>query len=138
MANVIYNTFFDELMKNLVDLDDHTIKCALFTSSYTPAATDSSYSALTGEVASGGGYTTGGATLAGKTVSGAGGVRKFDANDVTWAASTITARYAIIYDDTHATKQVIALFDFGGNKSSSSGDFVVEWNSNGILTFQQA
>lgn len=47
-------------------------------------------------------------------------------NDVTWAASTITASAAFIYNDTHANDRIVSLHDFGGDKSSSGGDYIIQ------------
>ena len=111
-----------------------TIKCALFTDSYTPNLdTDSLYSELTGEVANGNGYTTGGATLTttASTYTGATNTVAMDADDVTWSSSTITARYAVIYVST--SSQLLGYIDFGTNMSSSNGDFKITWASTGVL-----
>jgi flagellar capping protein FliD len=91
------------------------------------------------EVASGTGYTTGGATLTGVSVTivstnGA----KFDANDAIWSASSggIAADYAIIYNDTDADDPPVAFIDFDGTESASDGtDFVITWNTNGIVAW---
>jgi alpha-D-ribose 1-methylphosphonate 5-phosphate C-P lyase len=83
-----------------VDFDTDTIKVALCTSSYTPNQdTHDYFDDITNELSTGNGYTAGGATLANKTIGYTDGtnVIKLDADDVTWANSTITARYAIVY-----------------------------------------
>jgi hypothetical protein len=62
---------------------------------------------------------------------------KFDAADVTWASSSITARYAVVYDDTpatNATKPLLAYFDFTTDRASSNGDFIVRWGTDGIFS----
>lgn len=59
----------------------------------------------------------------------------FDADDVSWAASTITARYGVLYDRTpatDATRPLIALVDFDTNTSSTAATFTVAWASQGI------
>ena len=51
--------------------------------------------------------------------------------------STITARRAVLYDDSGATdadKAVLLWVDFGQDESSSNGDFTVQWNASGIAT----
>jgi len=84
---------------------------------------------------------TGGATLANKAVTEATHVTKFDADDVSWSASTITARYAVLYDDTpagEADQCVLIYVDFGANKSSESGTFQITWSANGIFSITVA
>lgn len=102
-------------------------KIALYTSSATLSASTTTYSgSTTGEVANGGGYTTGGKTL---TVSqtptngGSGTTVYIDFADVTWTSATITARGALIYNSTDDT--TVAVLDFGADKSSSDGDFTI-------------
>ena len=50
---------------------------------------------------------------------------------MSWTSSTITARYAKIYDDT--TNDLVALIDFGQDESSSNGNFDINWHTDGIL-----
>lgn len=60
---------------------------------------------------------------------------KFDAGDVNWAASTLTARYAVIYKDTGnaATSPLICCFDLGTDRSSVNNNFTIQWHAEGIL-----
>lgn len=113
------------------------IKCMLCTSSYTPDQdTHESKADITNEV-TGTGYTAGGATLATKAVTYSSRVTKFDADDVQWASSTITARYAVLYDDTPAAaadKKLLLWVDFGADKSSENGTFKIQWAAGGIFT----
>ena len=114
----------------------------LCTSSYTPDQDTHDYvNDVTNEV-TGTGYTAGGATLASKTITytGATNIAKLDAADVTRSSSTITARYAVIYVDTGntATSAVIAYIDFGADVSTTNGDFVIQFHTDGIITFTVA
>lgn len=137
MADVIYNSFKKKIMDGSIDLDTDTIKVALVTSGYTPDQDSHDFfDDVTNEV-SGTGYTAGGATLANKVVSADNTDNEgvFDADDVTWGTSTITARGAVIYKSTGtaSTSPLIAYIDFGSDKSSSGGNFTIAWNSEGIL-----
>ena len=134
----LYGSFPAKLANAEVDWDTHTIKVALTTSSYTPNQdTHDYFDDITNQV-SGAGYTSGGETLASKTVSYDSATNKttFDAADVTWSASTITARYAIIYRDTGsaATSPLIGYVNFDGDVISSGGDFTIQWAAGGIFT----
>jgi hypothetical protein len=135
-----YGNFAGKALNKEIDWDSDTIKIMLCTSSYTPNQDTHEYKDdVTNEV-SGDGYTAGGATLANKSITytGATNVLKLDADDVTWSSSTITARYAVIYDDTpveDSAKPLICYIDFGEDKISNLGDFIIEINSDGILTF---
>lgn len=127
-----------------IDWLSDTIKVQLHTSSFTPDQDTMDFqNDLTNEVANGNGYTTGGATLANKTLSytGATNVIKFDADDVQWTSSTITARYAVIVDTTpgsSATNPVLGYVDFGADVVSSNGTFTITWDAAGVFTITPA
>jgi hypothetical protein len=60
----------------------------------------------------------------------------FDADDSTWPASTITARYAAIVKvrGGHGNfDNLVGYIDFGSNQSSSNGAFTIQWNSLGVM-----
>lgn len=137
MASVVYNKAKQLLLKGDIDLDS-PCNVALVTSSYSPNIDSHDYyDDITNEVANGNGYTTGGITLSSTTVilDTTGDEAEFDAADITWAASTITARGAVLYRNTGTanTSPLIAYFDFGSDQSSSSGNFTITWNSEGLL-----
>lgn len=99
-------------------------KIALYTSLATLNKATTAYTA-TGEVsATNTGYTTGGATLAGITQALDGDTAIMDFTDPSWANSTITARYAMIYDSTNGNKAK-AILDFGGDITSTNAPFLV-------------
>lgn len=103
-----------------------TFKIALYTSSATLDASTTAYSA-TNEV-TGTGYTAGGNTLtisANPTSSGT--TAYLDFADTTWSTATITARGALIYKADGATNPAVAVLDFGGDKTSTAGDFTVQF-----------
>lgn len=137
MADVIYNNFKKLIMNGGIDLDTDTIKVALVTSSYTPDQdTHDFFDDVTNEVV-GTGYTAGGASLANKAVTADNTDNEgvFDADDVAWTTSTITARGAVIYKSTGtaSTSALIAYLDFGSDKISTAGTFTIAWNAEGIL-----
>jgi hypothetical protein len=99
-----------------------TFKIALYTSAATLNASTTAYTA-TGEVV-GTGYTAGGNTLTGSAPTSTGTTAFCDFSDTTWAAATITARGAMIYNSTQGNK-CVAVFDFGADKTSTDGDFTI-------------
>lgn len=133
----LYGQALSKALNKEIDWDSDDIRVMLVTSSYTPDQDSHAYlSSITNEV-SGTGYTAGGQALASKTINydSASNVVWLDAADVTWSTSTITARYAVIYDNspaTTATKPLIAYVDFVTDQSSSAGDFTLQWDSTGI------
>ena len=123
-----------------------TFKVAMFTASRTDANEDLTAYTVTNEV-SGTNYTAGGAALGSVTLglsdnSSSVPTAFLDFADTTWSSSTISsARVAVIYnstlstagtggDVTHAAYPTVAVLDFGGNKSSSSGDFTIQYPAN--------
>jgi hypothetical protein len=133
-GNLIIKAFNKE-----VDWDTDDIKVMLLTSPASPDQDTHDYiDDLNANEVVGTGYTAGGATLASKTIGYTAGtnVTKFDAADVTWSSSTITARYAVLYVDTGtpATSALIGYTDFGEDKSSESGNFTIQWDADGIFT----
>lgn len=138
MASVTYGKFGKNLMNGVIgDLTSVTVKCALVTSSYTPDIDNHEFfSSITNEI-TGTGYTAGGATLSGKTVTydSTDNEAVFDATDPTWASSTLTARGAVVYKDTGtaATSPLIRYIDFGSNQSSLASTFTVVFDAEGII-----
>lgn len=126
-------------MNGSIDWDDSgiTVKAMLVTSSYVPDAAHDFVDDITDEV-SGTGYTAGGAAITNRTVTidSANSIAKYDGDDVTWTSSTITARGCVIYKDTGtaSTSPLVGYIDFGADKSSSDGDFVIQWNADGIFS----
>ena len=137
----LYNLAFTSLANKEVDWGTDTIKVMLCTSTYVPSQTAHQYkSSVTNEV-TGTGYTAGGATLASKTEAIAGQVKTFDAADTTWSTSTITARYAVVYDAqtaVDATSPLLAYVDFGADVVSSAGTFTITWDAAGIFSITVA
>lgn len=103
-----------------------TFKIALYTSSATLGASTTAYSA-SNEV-SGTGYSAGGQSLTISQVPTSSGTTAFlDFADVTWSSATITARGALIYLADGATNPAVAVLDFGGDKTSTAGDFTIQF-----------
>lgn len=138
----LYGNVFAKAFNKEINLASDTIKVALCTSTYTPDQDAHTYfSNITNEV-SGTGYTAGGVALASKTVTYSSGTNTltFDAADTSWTSSTLTARYAVIYDSTGtaSTSPLIAYVDFGADVSSSAGTFQITWDAAGIFTITAA
>ena len=102
-----------------------TFKIALYTSSADLSASTTAYS-TTNEI-SGTGYTAGGNTLTIASNSTTSGTTAFvDFSDTSWTSSSITARGALIYKSATGNP-AIAVIDFGEDKQSSSGNFVISF-----------
>ena len=99
-----------------------SFKLALYTSSASLGAATTAYT-TSGE-ASGTGYTAAGAALTAVAPTSSGTTAFLDFNDLTFSTATVTARGALIYNDTQGDKAV-AVLDFGADKTSTAGDFTV-------------
>lgn len=113
-----------------------TFKIALYTSSATLSAATTAYT--TSNEVSGTGYSAGGRALTISQVPTSSGTTAFiDFSDVTWTTATITARGALIYLANGTTNPAIAVLDFGGDKTSTAGNFTIQFPtadaSNAIL-----
>ena len=139
----MYGLALQSAFNKEIDWDSDAIKVMLCTSAYVPDQDAHRYkSSVTNEV-TGTGYTAGGATLTSPTFTytAATNVLMLDAADTSWASSTITARYAVIYDSTpatDATRPLIGYVDFGADVVSSAGTFSITWDSAGIFTLTAA
>ena len=117
--------------KGAIDLDTDTFKIMLTTSSYTPNQDTHDFrDDVTNEVV-GTGYTAGGATLAGVSVTydaGSNEVR-ISWTDPTWTTSTITARTAVIYKSrggASSADELLAYVTESGDVSSTAATFTVD------------
>lgn len=123
------SSFKRDLLKGYHGMDTDTFKMALYTSSATHGAATTAYSA-TNEV-SGTGYSATGQALDNPSVTLSGTTAFVDFDDETWSTATITAASALIYNTTTnggvSTTDAVAVLDFGGDKTSTNGDFVVQF-----------
>ena len=127
ISQTLTDAFLQDCLDGAQNLGNggNTLKIALYTSSASLGATSASYSA-TNEV-SGTGYTAGGVALSSQAVAydSTNQVAYFDAADPSWSSATITARGALIYNNTKSNAS-IAVLDFGSDYSSSNGTFQVQ------------
>lgn len=143
MAAKLFGLFLKSLANKEIDLDTDVLKAMLCTSAYTPNQDTHQYkSSVTGEVA-GTGYTAGGVALTGVTVvyDAPSNTLTLDADDPTWPASTITARYVVVYDSTpatDATRPLLMYDDFTTDQISAAGAFTYGVNAAGLLTVTAA
>jgi len=125
-GNFMCTSFKVELMKGVHDFTNssgNTFNIALYDNSASFTAATTAYTA-SNEV-SGTGYTAKGYALTNVTPTSSSTTAYTDFGDATWSSSTITARGAMIFNDTAAGDPSVVILDFGADKSSSAGDFVV-------------
>jgi hypothetical protein len=126
-GNFMCTSFKQELMTgthNFTTSTGNTFKLALYTNSASFDASTTAYTA-TNEVGDSGSYAAGGGTLTNVTPTTSGTTALTDFADITFTSATITARGALIYNDTAAGDPSVVVLDFGSDKSSTAGDFQI-------------
>ena len=125
-GNFMCTSFKKELLEavhNFKNSGGSTFKLALYTNSASFDASTTAYTA-TNEV-SGTGYSAGGGTLTRVDPTTSGTTAFTDFDDLTFSSATITARGALIYNDTAAGDPSVVVLDFGADKTSTAGDFTI-------------
>ena len=128
-TNAICNTFKKELLEathNFSNPGGNTFKLAMYTNSATLGKSTTSFT--TGnEVTSPSGYTSGGKALVNVGTSVASDTAITDFSDLSFTGVTLTARGALIYNDTATGDPAVAVLDFGGDKTATSGTFTIQF-----------
>ena len=125
-GNFMCTSFKVELMTathNFTNTTGNTFNIAMYTNSASFTAATTAYTA-SNEV-TGSGYVAKGNTLVNVTPTSTSTTAFTDFGDSTWSSSTITARGAMIFNDTASGDPSVVILDFGSDKSSSSGDFTI-------------
>jgi hypothetical protein len=129
ITSAIPTSFKQELLvgtHNFTASSGNAFKIALYTSSATLGAATTAFT-TTGQ-ASGTNYTSGGATATSVTPTTSGTTAICDFADLTFGTATVTARGMMLYNDTQSDK-ACAVVDFGGDKTSTAGDFTIVFPS---------
>jgi len=128
ISQAVANSFKKELLDGVHDLDTggNTFKLALYVSTANLSAATTSFT-TTGEVGDSGQYASGGGTLQSQQTSVASGVAIVDFADLSFTGVTLTARGALIYNDTVAGDPAVAVLDFGGDKTATAGTFTIQF-----------
>lgn len=125
----ICTSFKSELLNKEHDMDTDTFKIALFDSSASLSAATTAYS--TSNEITGTGYTAGGETLTGASISTSGTEALVTFDDPSWTSSSFTTRAALVYNSSNSNKAVCVL-DFGSDQVVAAGTFSVKINTDFI------
>ena len=127
-TNAICNSFKKELLEathNFSNPGGNSFKLSMYTNSATLGKSTTSFT--TGnEVSSPSGYSSGGKALVNVGTSIATNTAITDFADLSFVGVTLTARGALIYNDTNGDKAV-AVLDFGGDKTATAGTFTIQF-----------
>ena len=131
ISQAMCTSFKKELLEgvhNFKNSGGNTFKLALFTSSASLGAATTAYaSSGINEVADGDGYSTGGNTLTRVDPTTSSTTAFTDFANTTFSSATITANGAMIYNDTASGDPSVIILAFGGDKSSTNGDFTIQF-----------
>lgn len=131
-GNFMATSFKQQVLEGVHDFrasGGDTFKLALYTNSASFTAATTAYTA-TNEVGDSGSYAAGGGALTAANPTTSGTTAFADFADLSFTTATITARGALIYNTTPAhtyTNPVVAVLDFGADKSSTEGTFTIQF-----------
>jgi|TARA_R110002096_G_scaffold149068_2_gene310355 hypothetical protein len=128
ISTAMCTSFKKELLEakhNFLASGGNSFKLALYTSSATLAAATTAYSST--NEASGTNYSAGGAALTNINPTSSGTTGFTDFADLTFSNATVTANGALIYNDTASGDPAVCSLAFGGDKTSTSGDFTIQF-----------
>ena len=130
-TNAITNSFKEDILQGVHDFNvgtGNTFKLALYDSSASIGADTTSYAAgISGQVPDTGQYVAGGGALVNALVSVNGTTAFVDFNDLSFTGVTLTAKGALIYNDTVAGDPSVCVLDFGGDKTATAGTFTIQF-----------
>ena len=137
-GNYMCTSFKKELMTathNFTNSTGNTFKIALYDNSASFTAATTAYTAsneITGTA-----YVAGGGALTNVTPTSSSTTGYTDFADFTWSTATITARGALIYNDTSSGDSSVVVLDFLSDKTSPAGAFKIVFptddSSNAII-----
>ncbi len=125
-GNFMCTSFKKELLEavhNFKNSGGSTFNLALYTNSASFTAATTAYT--TSNEVSGTGYTAKGAALTRVDPTTSSTTALTDFSDLTFSTATVTARGALIFNDSASGDPSVVVLDFGGDKTSTAGDFTV-------------
>ena len=128
ITTAMCTTFKKEILEavhNFKNSGGSTFNLALYTSSATLGASTTAYTSS--NETSGTGYTAKGAALTRIDPSNDRTTAITDFNDLTFSSSSITARGALIFNESASGDPAVCALDFGSDKTSNAGDFTIQF-----------
>lgn len=142
----LYEQAKPDIANGLMDFDTHVFKINLYssTSNCNTLSGTTTLASLTNQLATANGYTQNTKPVTLATSQTGGTVTVDETTDPVWTASggSITARYAVIYNDTHASKQAlcVCLLDTApADVTATAGNtFTITQSASGLFTISGA
>jgi|TARA_E500000318_G_scaffold91061_1_gene89187 hypothetical protein len=129
-TNAICNTFKKELLEakhNFSNPGGNTFKLSMYTNSAALGKSTTSFTTGNEVSSPSGGYSSGGKALVNTGTSLATNTAITDFSDLSFVGVTLTARGALIYNDSATGDPGVAVLDFGGDKTASAGTFTIQF-----------
>ena len=128
-TNAICNSFKKELLEgthNFKASGGNSFKLSLYTSDATLGKSTTSFTS-DNQVSNTGQYASGGSALTNGGTSISSDTTLVDFADLSFTGVTLTARGALIYNDTASGDPAVCVLNFGGDKTATSGTFTVQF-----------
>ena len=128
ITTAMCTSFKKELLEakhNFLNSGGSTFNLALYTSSASLGAGTTAYT--TSNEVSGTNYTAKGAALTRVDPSSSGTTALTAFADLTFSNATVTARGALIFNESASGDPAVCALDFGGDKTSTAGDFTIQF-----------
>lgn len=130
-----FRSFVEAIAEKAHNLGSDTLKVVL--SNTIPVNTNTVLTDIT-QIANGNGYTTGGTTATTSSSAQSAGTYKLVLADVVFTASGAVGpfQYAVLYNDTATSDELIGWWDYGSAVTLASGEtFTVDFDATtGVLT----
>jgi hypothetical protein len=129
-TNAICNSFKKQLLEathNFSNPGGNTFKLSMYTNSATLGKSTTSFTTGNEVSSPTGGYSSGGKALVNTGTSLATNTAITDFSDLSFVGVTLTARGALIYNDTATGDPAVAVLDFGGDKTATAGTFTIQF-----------
>ena len=128
-TSAVCNVFKTDVLKgvhNFTNSSGNTFKLSMYTSSATLGKSTTSFT-TDNQVSSPSGYTSGGKALVSSTPVLSSDTAVCDFADLSFVGVTLIARGALIYNDSASGDPAVAVLDFGGDKTATSGTFTIQF-----------
>jgi hypothetical protein len=129
-----FNAFVADIHNKIHALNSDTIKVML--TNTAPVATNAVKTDIS-EISAGNGYSAGGTALSGVSSSQTSGTYTFNASNITVVTATGSVgpfRYAVIYNSTAASGNLIGWYDYGSSITLANTETFTITFSGGIFT----
>lgn len=130
IVQAICTSFKDELVKGTHNFSSNTFKLALYVEAANLGPSTTVYTSDNEVSSTGTGYAEGGVALTGASITPDGTTVIIDFDNAEWpvsATETLTARGALLYNDTDASDKSVAVLNFGSDRTVSDGTFTVKF-----------